>query len=373
MDRLIVKNFGPLKDIDIKLNRVNLFIGENGSGKSVLAKLVIALERFMIDTNVNEGKLFNLANLDSFLNGFNINYINNNTIIEYYLNNEIFFLFKDESIYHLNKNIYSKKGQNKSKNVLKNTRKDLNGDELETYSLILSNLMSKIEYIPAERNILSILNESINSLVRYKVPLPDFLLDFASEYEYARKEIKELNALNVKYQFDGTDKVYYDKDNYLKLSHSSSGIQSAIPMLLTAKYFAKKYRGIVIEEPEQNLFPKAQKEVIEFLLKEVNEKNSLFLMTHSPYVLSTLNILMMAHKVGSLSSKASKEVEKIIPKSKWLNRDNFSAYYIEDGKAKNIKGKTGLISENVIDDISDEIDSEFQELLELYREFKNDK
>ena len=40
MDRLIVKNFGPLKDIDIELKEINLFIGENGSGKSVLGKTI---------------------------------------------------------------------------------------------------------------------------------------------------------------------------------------------------------------------------------------------------------------------------------------------------------------------------------------------
>jgi predicted ATPase len=27
MDRLIVKNFGPLKEVNIELNRINLFIG----------------------------------------------------------------------------------------------------------------------------------------------------------------------------------------------------------------------------------------------------------------------------------------------------------------------------------------------------------
>jgi len=55
MDRLIVKNFGPLKDVDIELNKINLFIGENGSGKSVLAKIitiVLNLENHTIDTEL---------------------------------------------------------------------------------------------------------------------------------------------------------------------------------------------------------------------------------------------------------------------------------------------------------------------------------
>jgi len=43
MLKLIVKNFGVLKDIDIELNQTNLFIGDNGIGKSILAKLISSL------------------------------------------------------------------------------------------------------------------------------------------------------------------------------------------------------------------------------------------------------------------------------------------------------------------------------------------
>ena len=45
MQRLVVKNFGPLKDIDIELKPINLIIGENGSGKSVLGKLIAILKK----------------------------------------------------------------------------------------------------------------------------------------------------------------------------------------------------------------------------------------------------------------------------------------------------------------------------------------
>ena len=40
MARLIIRNIGPIKDIDIELNKVNVFIGEQSSGKSTIAKIV---------------------------------------------------------------------------------------------------------------------------------------------------------------------------------------------------------------------------------------------------------------------------------------------------------------------------------------------
>jgi predicted ATP-dependent endonuclease of OLD family len=40
MERLIVKNFGPIKHIDIEIKDVNVFIGDNSTGKSTVAKLL---------------------------------------------------------------------------------------------------------------------------------------------------------------------------------------------------------------------------------------------------------------------------------------------------------------------------------------------
>ena len=37
--RLIVKNFGPIKEVDIDLKKINVFIGPQGSGKSTIAKI----------------------------------------------------------------------------------------------------------------------------------------------------------------------------------------------------------------------------------------------------------------------------------------------------------------------------------------------
>lgn len=351
MDRLYIKEFGPLKEIDIELNRINLFIGANGSGKSVLAKLVTIM--------MNDTILLNEEAIIKKIKEFNIDFITNETIIRLYgegKENDLYIELKNNEI-KLSPMMTSLQNNYKNKS-----------NEVENFERITS------QYIPAERNLISLFNKSLSTFVIAEIPLPKFLLHFSSQYEKARNEIKELEFLNVKYLNNGRDLIYYNGDEYLDLEHSSSGIQSSLPLYLTTKYFAQKnHRAIIIEEPELNLFPKAQNETIRYIIEQISDKNQLFMMTHSPYVLSTLNILLYAHKVGHLNSVAKEKISQLIPQTQWINPDKFSAYYLEDGKVRNIKGATGLISDNEIDDISDDIASQFDELLEIYREYKNDK
>ena len=39
-ERLVVRNFGPITNLDIEFRRLTLFIGDQGSGKSTLSKLL---------------------------------------------------------------------------------------------------------------------------------------------------------------------------------------------------------------------------------------------------------------------------------------------------------------------------------------------
>ena len=381
MDRLIVKNFGPLKDIDIKLNKINLFIGENGSGKSILAKLISILTSFEFEDI--EGFLKKLKS-------FQIeNNLNSKSYIKCYFGKD-YIEFKDKTLFFSKEfEILFKalKLKEKTVQILENTAKIMKdvfkdeANELKQINKDFQEVLSEKEkvdklvssqYIPAERNLISIFNQSIYSFLTAEIPIPKFLISFFSEFEKARKTIKELDFLNVKYKYTDKIEIYYNKNEFLELENSSSGIQSALPLYLTVKYFSQKHKNIIIEEPEQNLFPKSQKETIEYIIEQL-EENSLFLMTHSPYVLSALNILMMAYKAGNLGKEAEDRVLQYCSKKKWINPSEFSAYYLETGKVRDIKGKTGLISENEIDNISDEIQDEFEELLSIYRKYKNVK
>ncbi len=40
MEKIIIKNFGPIKDIELEIKDINVFIGSTSSGKSTVAKLI---------------------------------------------------------------------------------------------------------------------------------------------------------------------------------------------------------------------------------------------------------------------------------------------------------------------------------------------
>jgi len=90
--------------------------------------------------------------------------------------------------------------------------------------------------------------------------------------------------------------------------------------------------------------------------------------THSPYILSSFNTLMLAYKVAQNSDELRVEVEKIIPSHCWINPDDFAAYYVNNGTVRSIMSeRTGLIADNELDDVSDDLADEQDKLLELSR------
>ena len=82
-ERLIIKNFGPIKSMDLELGKMTILICEQGTGKSTIAKLLAICRyfSFIVDYSIL-GKTE-----DQFYKGlryWDINtYFNNDSIIEY--------------------------------------------------------------------------------------------------------------------------------------------------------------------------------------------------------------------------------------------------------------------------------------------------
>jgi hypothetical protein len=126
---------------------------------------------------------------------------------------------------------------------------------------------------------------------------------------------------------------------------------------------------IFVEEPELSIFPKSQyllMRLFAWLSSEDRLNFPFAITTHSPYILSSFNNLIEAGQIAKAKPKLKGEVAKLIPEHFWIKEGDFKAYAIEDGVLTSIVAEdTGLVSANYLDQVSETIGMEFDELLRL--------
>ena len=168
----------------------------------------------------------------------------------------------------------------------------------------------------------------------------------------------------------------------MHLHNASSGQQEIIRVLqdLFLIILDKKSVFRIIEEPEAHLYPTAQKRIIELMAIVVNQTDSqIIITTHSPYILSSINNLLYAKKLTTIDKSSMEKIDKIIPKVTQLNPEHFRAYSLRNitntslGKSTPycqtiFDNNTGLISQNYLDDVSEELGEQFENLYALQRE-----
>lgn len=161
----------------------------------------------------------------------------------------------------------------------------------------------------------------------------------------------------------------------IPLGLMSSGQQELFSLLLTLQdYFLRNLLDsdpsldlVYIEEPEAHLFPKSQSDLIRHIVdihNGISKRCLMFITTHSPYVLSSLNNLILASQIAEKFDK-SREVSEIVPKSFWLDGDKVAAYALSNGHCASIIDETGLIDGHYLDKVSSDITEEFSSLLDL--------
>lgn len=334
MDRkLIIRNFGAIKSASICLKDYNIFIGEQGSGKSTIAKLITIFEGYTInrigDFQQSLLSLFEEHNIAS--------YFNEDTYIH--------FTWESGTIYYEDNRFACEVPESKEISPIANL------------------------YIPAERFFVSTFSRSIATLVLNKAPIPQTLLNFASIYEKAKNKYPNYNIsiFDMLFQTDKSNETLYLKESRktIPFKDASSGIQSVIPLLMVLDYAVdeKEYNRFVIEEPELNLFPQTQ---VKLLQQIVRKCSKVTLTTHSPYLLSAFNNLIEAHNALISNPSKAEEIYKLVPKECILNFENVGAYKIENGKVASILDEEyRLIIADQIDSVADQESQIFSELLNL--------
>ena len=385
MDRIKIHNFGPIKDIDIELSKLMVFIGPQGVGKSAFAKLLTIFSDIYWWTNICK----NNNPLSEFKKMEIANYFAPDTYIEYYGRNDVIIRYHDgkfsisikdfsqQEIYDFCKMLIS---SSYSDNII-----DMGLDIVESQQVeksIKDNLnffranLRYACYIPAERNLAGAVSSSLANIFLSNIPLPNTLMEYLSLFERAKNHFPSYDApfLGVEYDKNhGSNciSVIGDVEKHLSLEECSSGIQSALPMLMITD-FAREERyfdSYVVEEPEQNLFPTNQREVLNRLISIANsdECSYMVITTHSPYLLSALNVSMLADKLSS-SIENKEEVDDIVAPIFRMKSDNVSVFSLGgEVYCESIKdSKTGLVSVNYLDLVSEAIGSDFNRLYQLY-------
>jgi AAA15 family ATPase/GTPase len=391
-EQLIVKNFGPIKDATVDFKRVTVFIGPTGGGKSTLAKLAAVWRQseFNVSHSSVKASLFSDYGIKSFfVKDSNISWKDDDGLSQIGLDFEIKNESKQEKA--LDRSVAQLRGDTKKMGdfieLAQKFLTEVNKLEPKEQSALPKNVLdiiakpfydmvslTKPKYIISERIFVSALEYSWAGLMRDNIGLSKLILDFANDFSVARKDVSELTIpfLDATYlHISGRDFIKIaNREEPLMLLEAASGIQSATPLLVLLEHLSRnteQAQSFIIEEPELNLYPTAQRDLVYWLLEKCTQgDNDLTITTHSPYVLSALNLALYAGKVATLFPHQRQKVAKIIPDKYWLKADEFSAYHVAGGGVKSIfDTKTGLLSESQLDEVSGHFADIFDRLTDL--------
>lgn len=443
MEKIIIKNFGPIKEVELEIKDINVFIGSTSSGKSTVAKLIAISREYALNISSDFNHFIKLTVQ------YNVNFkVTNKTYIKYsdkdfywelknkeIKNNGVNWLVtrlltsidklavlmnpKSSSLSALERRkkllgmfilsggfeeiielehkasgrrstkqvqalldiIEEYKGRFDKESLAKESNVAVFNEAIQDARLLelLPHMDSEIGleaiiYIPAERILLSMVAESLFGLMNHDVAIAKCIKDFGAQFESARKKLPHFSIpfLDAEYQYSNSSNLIAFSDGAkIKLEQASSGLQSVIPLLLVVEANTLKENifknYLLIEEPELNLYPTVQKELVEFIVERINKsKDKLILTTHSPYVLTSLDNLIQASNAAKAHPEQSKKVSEIVAETKWVDFDRVACYFFENGSCRStLDQENQTIGASNIDDVSENLGKTFDQLLEL--------
>jgi mRNA-degrading endonuclease YafQ of YafQ-DinJ toxin-antitoxin module len=291
--------------------------------------------------------------------------------------------------------------------------------------------LPQIMYFPADRNFLS----SVDDLKTQRI-FSAALSELLYEFDNSKKEMKgdlrlPINEVDLEYDKEN-DILYVKGKGYrIKLAESSSGFQSFVPLFLVSWFLTNSVksqteikepmssdelnrfkRGVtdiyssdnltseqkraaisalssrfnksafinIVEEPEQNLFPTSQWQMLKSLLEfnNMNEGNKLIMTTHSPYIINYLTLVVKGFIVENEIKKANKEqalnskLAEIVPLKSAVKPDDLVIYELDDnGKIVKLGDYKGLPSDdNYLNNNLSEGNNLFSSILDIEDELE---
>ena len=341
-ESLHIENFGPIKNVHIEeIKPFMVFIGESGSGKSTIIKL-IALFRWIYKMMCIRTFLKSSGIKDTFKFDFG-SYLTNNEQ-DHFVKKETVLVYTNGSI-----TVTYKGGK------LTGSNASVPADEIS---------LEKISFIADKRVVIPDMLSNNFSILKGSF----YLSESYRDYLLATDKFKSLDLPFLKVRWE-VQKTSYGTKHYLvsldennpyriELTEASSGMQTTTSLAVIVEYFAKyydliesinksilsyasksdnwmsfkpvanlkdfRYRNVslFIEEPELSLFPNAQDGLMQFIagrcFNTAHEYNMNVLMTtHSPYIFNFLNVLMAERPESGMQ----------------IEGENVGAYMVTEGRA----------------------------------------
>ena len=340
MKHLVIRNLGPLKESDIELKRINVIIGSQSSGKSCVLKTACYCTWVEKRIELTQTSDF-FAKDNNFLNELERfhklkGYIKDDTFIQYesdymmfsynnatkifsfdwkknrwkYRRSKVTYIPAERNIVAVIPNLFEVKFADD--NIL-NFIVDWNTARRSTNNLSILNLGVSYHYdadtgsdkVQVDDDVyLDLTNTSsgLQSLIPMFVHLNHLItVQVGKNAELSVKGHNEITNL-IKKVFDNVvrssrGKVSEDigekRSQFVLEANGEANIlqKSDIQKIedVISQYIVTDQCDIFLEEPEANLFPPTQSNVVEWLLAMTTGKqsNNLFVATHSPYILTS--------------------------------------------------------------------------------------
>lgn len=410
MIRLRIKNFGPIghglssNDGWIDFKRVTVFIGNQGAGKSTLAKLFSTfswIEKALVRGDYEKKWFERKGRLKSqFLS------------------------------YHRLENYLETGGRGGAAIEYEGEACKISyadGQLCITETGHQKYALPQVMYVPAERNFISYVRNP-----RELKLSSDSLKEFLTAFDEAKDSLRGALRLPI-----NDSEIEYDKLNdvlnikgpghKLRLTDASSGFQSFVPVYLVSQHLAHRVqessgqadqpmsadetdrfkKGVasifandslteeqkraalsvlsarfnkkafinIVEEPEQNLFPSSQWDILKNLLafNSLGAHNRLVLTTHSPYIVNFLSLAIQGKHLQERLIEHKREdllpaLYEIVPEQALLLADEVVIYQCNerDGSVSELPCFEGIPSDqNLLNDWLRTGNDLFDRLLEL--------
>ena len=413
MRHLVIRNIGPVKEAEIELKRFNFIIGPQSSGKRTVVKILSTccwIEK-EVTTTMNENAIEDADSFVSLMEDFHkmIDYFDVDSEIDFETDvisislkgKDFQIRLKNQELYRREKICYIPSERNAV------TLPELQGFEFgqtnlrsflfdwynarefygEENKMDILNLGVRYYYDPSEQKYKDRIEHvngksykiplgSASSGLQSVVPLQIMMQYYTNQYfnTFAEKTSFDSDAKTRLIQSRVVDKyvlsvVYpgFDpkKRNEL-IKEQNDQIHEGNP---EARRLLEKYReelerltvpvrtSFVVEEPEQNLYPFTQIELLEAIVMLCSDgrSHSCTITTHSPFILNYLNVL-----IERFNKNISDQVK--------LNPEELGVYSVSEGRLTDLmqqNAKTGEKSVNA-EDLVEAMRAMYQE----YREIK---